>query len=126
MKPIVLHSVPSGVYERLSQDVIVSRLQPNGRFADTAVADLVEGDTFHVDYRELPPRSADNIFKWIGDNQITWDWDRGLPHLDDGYPHIVTIAKNGLHDLHHHKYTHDDHAGALREALEYVMDQDEL
>lgn len=127
MKPIVLHSVPSGVYDRLNQDVIVSRLQPNGRFTDTYVADLVPGDSFHVDYRELPPRSADNIMKWVGDNQITWEWERGVPELDKDEPHIIAISKDTLYrHLYRHRYTHDDHASALREALEYVMDQDEL
>lgn len=124
MRPITLYTVPSTVHDRLSQDVIVSRLQPNGRFVDTYVADLVDGDQFHVPTNELPPRSADIVLKFIGDNKLNWEWERGFPEHDE--PHIVEIMRDGLNVLIRFPYKHEDHTGALREALEYVMDQEEL
>ena len=126
MKSIVLHSAPSPVHSRLAQDVIVSRLQPNGRFVDTYVADLVDGDRFFVPQNSLPPRSSGDILSWIGDNNIQWEWNRGFPHLDPSEQHRIEINKNGLNVLFVHSYSHDDHALALREAVEYVMDQEEL
>ena len=126
MKSIVLHSAPSSVHSRLAQDVIVSRLQPNGRFVDTYVADLVDGDRFFVPQNSLPPRASGDILSWIGDNKIQWEWDIGFPHLDPSEQHRIEINKNGLNVLFVHSYSHDDHALALREAVEYVMDQEEL
>lgn len=126
MKSIILHSVPSSVHSRLAQDVIVSRLQPNGRFVDTYVADLVDGDRFLVPQNELPPRSAEDIISWIGKNKIQWEWDRGYPHIDPNEMHRIEINKEAITVLFIHSYSHDDHALALREAVEYVMDQEEL
>ena len=126
MKPISIHTVPSAVYDRLSQGVIVSRLQPNGRFADTYVSDLVQGDQFYVDQSELPPRCADNILKWVGDKKITWVWERGFLESDDQEPNVVEIQKDELIVLHRHRYWDNDHSSALRDAIEYVMDQEEL
>lgn len=124
MTPIKIHTTQSSVYNRLSQDVIVSRLQPNGRFVDTYVADLLPGDKFFVPEVDLPPRSIESIFNWIGDNRIEWQFESGLPHL--GEPHVIEILSHGIRTLHRHTYDHSDHGGALREALEYVLDMEEL
>ena len=126
MNIITLHTVPSSVHDRLAQDTIVSRLQPNGRFTDTYVGDLVEGDQFFVPEKELPPRDGDDILNWIGKNQVEWEFDKGFPHLDPEEPHKVIITVRGLQELVRHEYVDDDHAGALRDALEFAMDQEEL
>lgn len=126
MKSIILHTVPSSVHSRLAQDVIVSRIQPNGRFVDTYVADLIDGDKFTVPQNELPPRGADDILAWIGANKIQWEWDRGYPHLDPDEMHRIEITKEGLTTLFKHSYGHSNHTLALREAFDYVMDQEEL
>ena len=64
--------------------------------------------------------------KYLKDNNIQWEWNRGFPHLDPSEQHRIEINKNGLNVLFVHSYSHDDHALALREAVEYVMDQEEL
>lgn len=128
MQAITLHTAgESPLFDRLSQSLIVSRLQPNGRFVDTYVADLVTGDKFFVPVHELPPRSGDHILAWIGEHRIQWEFERGYPHLDKEEQHkVILTSESQPRFKFEHSYSDDDHGGALRSALEFVLDQYEL
>lgn len=121
MKPIIIHRVPSAVYDRLAQDVIVSRLQPNGRFTDTYVADLVDGDEFYVNQSELPPRTGDQILIFIAENEIGFEWEEDI----DGNTTGLTVTKGFKDSLVTYPYN-GSKLKTLIEAVEYVMDQEEL
>ena len=93
MTPITLHTVPSTVFDRLAQDVIVSRLQPNGRFADTYVGELVEGDQFYLPEKELPNATDTEILDFVIKNQNDLGWV--LSSGFDGKSTIVYFKRSG-------------------------------
>lgn len=121
MKPVIIHKVPGSVYDRLAQGVIVSRLQPNGRFTDTYVADLVSGDEFYVDQKELPARTGDQILVFIAENEIGFEWEEDI----DGNTTGLTVTKGFKDSLVTYPFN-GSKLKTLMEAVEYVMDQEEL
>lgn len=131
MKPIALHTVPSTVFDRLAQDVIVSRLQPNGRFVDTYVADLVDGDQFYVPEKELPTATDTEILDFVIKNQKDLGWiispDSAEP---DGTSTIVYFERSGdLATIAERKVkTGDTPAllGSFREVVTELIDNQEL
>ena len=128
MTPITLHTVPSTVYDRLAQDVIVSRLQPNGRFTDTYVADLVDGDQFYVPEKGLPTATDTEILDFVIKNQQDLGWI--LSSDCDGTSSIVYFNRNGdLETIAERKVkTGDTPAllGAFREVVTELIDNEEL
>jgi len=121
MKPINIYTYPDAI-KRLSQDYIVSRLQPNGRFVDTYVADLVEGDQYHVPVKSLPPRDPSQILDYIASNLLTFEW---IEDLDGDITELVVSEDGGqLRELVRYPWNKSK-TQTFREAIEYVMDQDE-
>ena len=126
MKQIELHEYPSSI-EKLSQDTIVSRLQPNGRFVDTYVADLVEGDQFCMPEKELilstDTEILDFVIKRDADTMFT------ITDLCDGESTVTFFKRDGLETVVQRKFkTGDTPAllGAFREMVTELIHNQEL
>tara|TARA_R100001463_G_scaffold125834_1_gene183352 strand:- start:13 stop:393 length:381 start_codon:yes stop_codon:yes gene_type:complete len=126
MKQIELHEYPSSI-EKLSQDTIVSRLQPNGRFVDTYVADLVEGDQFYMPEKELVLSTDTEILDFV----IKRDDDFLFTVTDhvDGQSTVTFFERYGLETVVQRKFkTGDTPAllGAFREMVTELIHNREL
>ena len=128
MKPITLRTVPSTVYDSLAQDVIVSRLQPNGRFTDTYVADLVDGDQFYVPEKELPMATDTEILDYLVSNKPRFSWTiTDFAHSGESSVHVYTV--DDLDELAERRFkTGDTPAllGAFRELITEIINNEEL
>ena len=127
MTPITLHTVPSTVYDRLAQDVIVSRLQPNGRFTDTYVADLVDGDQFYLPEKELPMATDTEILDFLIKNKGSWSWT--ITDLITGESSVHAFKVSDLTKLAERRFkTGDTPAllGAFRELFSELIHNEEL
>tara|TARA_A100000171_G_scaffold6817_1_gene5282 strand:+ start:1117 stop:1503 length:387 start_codon:yes stop_codon:yes gene_type:complete len=128
MKPITLRTVPSTVYDSLAQDVIVSRLQPNGRFVDTYVGELVEGDQFYLPEKELPLASDTEILDYLVSNKPRFTWTiTDFVHSGESSVHVFTV--DDLNELAERRFkTGDTPAllGAFRELITEVINNEEL
>ena len=128
MKPITLRTVPSTVYDSLAQDVIVSRLQPNGRFVDTYVGELVEGDQFYLPEKELPLAGDTEILDYLVSNKQRLSWTiTDFAHSDESSVHVYTV--DDLDELAERRFkTGDTPAllGAFRELITEIINNEEL
>jgi len=128
MKPITLRTVPSTVYDSLAQDVIVSRLQPNGRFVDTYVGELVEGDQFYLPEKELPLASDTEILDYLVSNKPRFSWTiTDFAHSGESSVHVFTV--DNLDELAERRFkTGDTPAllGAFRELITEIINNEEL
>lgn len=128
MKPITLRTVPSTVYDSLAQDVIVSRLQPNGRFVDTYVGELVEGDQFYLPEKELPLASDTEILDYLVSNKPRFSWTiTDFAHSGESSVHVYTVDE--LDELAERRFkTGDTPAllGAFRELITEIINNEEL
>lgn len=128
MTPITLHAVPSTVYDRLAQDVIVSRLQPNGRFTDTYVADLVDGDQFYLPEKELPVATDTEILDFVVKNQPRIGWAISeFEWLDESCVHA--FDRETMSDLGERTFKFGDTPallGSFRELISELIHNEEL
>lgn len=128
MTPITLHTVPSTVYDRLAQDVIVSRLQPNGRFTDTYVADLVDGDQFYLPEKELPMATDTEILDFLIKNQPMLGWTISeFKYADESCVHA--FDRETLSDLGERTFKSGDTPallGSFRELFSELIHNEEL
>jgi hypothetical protein len=72
MQTIDVYTYPDGKADQLAQDDIVSRLQPNGRFTDTYVGELVEGDQYCIPEKKLPMATDTEILDLILEGNTAW------------------------------------------------------
>ena len=128
MKPITLRTVPSTVYDSLAQDVIVSRLQPNGRFVDTYVGELVEGDQFYLPEKELPLASDTEILDYLVSNKPRFTWTI-TDFVHSGESSVYVFSVDDLEELAERRFkTGDTPAllGAFRELITEIINNEEL
>ena len=112
----------------MAQDVIVSRLQPNGRFADTYVGELVEGDQFYLPEKELPLAGDTEILDYLVSNKQRLSWTiTDFAHSDESSVHVYTV--DDLDELAERRFkTGDTPAllGAFRELITEIINNEEL
>lgn len=94
MKTIDVYTYPDGNADQLAQDDIVSRLQPNGRFTDTYVGELVEGDQYCIPKKELPMATDTEILDFILEGKTAWTV---VDHCDR--KDLLIYEKGSLDDL---------------------------
>jgi hypothetical protein len=84
----------------MAQDEIVSKMTSMGRFTDSYVADLVEGDRYIINPNApLPTVTADYAVQWIEDNKIVSTVlfpESGLVD-DDKFRWSFFVRKDPLH-----------------------------
>ena len=123
LRSIDIHTYPSGPAVRLYDDTLVQRLQVVAgrlRFVDDYAGSLDEGDEYWIPdlvYRAPWRRTADEILNWMEDEAIDTDFERDV----DGCFKSVSLYNQSGQNLVSYPYGEY----CLREACEFVMDQEE-
>jgi len=122
MKTIDIYTYPDGGADRLAQDDIVSRLQPNGRFTDTYVGDLIEGDQYHIPERELELASDEEILNRFLRGDILFNKSEY-----NGQDSICIFERDTLDTLEEGKYTGNaEMLGLFRELMTKIIHDETL
>ena len=120
MEKIELLTYPEGK-ESLASDDIVNVKTSYGSFADTYVCDLEDGDVYCVRAKKgLPPRTHDQLFNYSALKRLSFDWSQDIDGEDEG---VEVWGKSTL--LVTYPY-HIDEVTTLSEAINYLMDMEEL
>ena len=122
MKTIDVYTYPDGNADKLSQGSIVSRLQPNGRFIDTYVADLIEGDEYHIPEKRI---------ELCTDSEILDRFLRGdilFTTTDiEGANSICVFQKDTLSTLRRGDFSDESELrGLFREMMSEIINEEEL
>jgi len=112
----------------MNKDEIVLRLTERGSINDCYVGDLSDGDLYCQRLQtKLQKRTASDILKFIAEREICISYEFGVDlceHSWSGNAYAVIKLSDGSgQSLTKYPY---DNASALREAVEFVMDQEEL
>jgi len=122
MKTIDIYTYPDGGADRLAQDEIVSRLQPNGRFCDTYVADLVEGDQYHIPERELELATDEEILNRFLRGDILFNKSEY-----NGQKYLCIFERDTLETVEKRDYTSDAQVrGLFRELMTKIIHDETL
>ena len=125
---VKFHTYPDGEAEFMNKDEIVLRLTGRGSINDCYVGDLSDGDQYCQRLQtKLQKRTASDILNFIADREIciSYEFGSGLcGHTWSGNDYaIIKLSDASGQSLTKYPY---DNASALREAVEFVMDQEEL
>lgn len=127
MKAITLHTIPSDEVAALSQDAIVSKLQPNGRFTDEYVGELIAGDQVFIPQNELPPASDTEILDYLISGKGSWSWT--ISDFVTGESAVHAFKVEDLSEIGERRFkTGDTPAmlGAFRELVTELIHEQEL
>lgn len=115
---IKLHIYPDGRADSLPLDYIVSKLNSRGRLEDCYVADLLEGDKYALPYGDkLPPRKDRDVLTYIAEKKLSFDW-LGT--------HLLVLNESREPIVNYPIYEDSDPYDTIREAVDAIIDQDEL
>lgn len=122
MKTIDIYTYPDGNADQLAQDDIVSRLQPNGRFVDTYVADLVPGDQYSVPENEIQLVTDEEIIDRLLKSDILFNL-----HEYSGQTYLTIFKKESLETLEQGDYNNNTELrGLFRELMTKLIHNEEL
>lgn len=120
-KNIKLYTYPDVPKDGIADDEIVLKLTPWGSFTDCYSVDLCDGDVYSLRVkRGLPPRSHDKLFNYSARRRLSFDWSQDIDGKDEG---VEVWGKSTL--LVTYPY-HIDEVTTLSEAINYLMDMEEL
>jgi hypothetical protein len=115
---IQFYTYPQGIADSMGQDEFVLVRNKLGSLDTKFVGDLVEGDYYCQRIpAPLPPRSADDILKYIADNQLGFCYAVD----EDGIPRMIEVYKGG--DILCSSEYNDN---CIRNAIEPLMEMEEL
>jgi hypothetical protein len=115
---VQFHTYPDGDAEFMNKDEIVLRLTDRGSINDCYVGDLCDGDQYCQRLQtKLQKRTASDILNFIADREICISYEFGSDY------EFIKLSDASGQSLTKYPY---DNASALREAVEFVMDQEEL
>jgi hypothetical protein len=128
---ITVYTYPDGPAQRLGSYDMVNRVLPNGAIQAMQYGEgLVNGDRYVMPYgKPLPSRNSDDMFHFIATRKMRFQWIDPLVSGDKGSLGKATLVL-WVHLNEVHKVIFDPsiekRSDVLREAVEYVMDQEEL
>lgn len=125
---VQFYTYPDGEAEFMNKDEIVLRLTDRGSINDCYVGDLSDGDQYCQRLQtKLQKRTASDILNFIADREICISYEFGCDLRDFSWSGndyaVIKISDGSGQSLAKYPY---DNASALREAVEFVMDQEEL
>ena len=111
---------PDGIANSMGQDEIVLVRDSLGSLNNKHVVDLLDGDCYCERIpAPLPPRSGDDILKYIAENEV------GFSYIKDQYGHVIMLeAYKGDLILCQMQYT--EPKTIIRDLIEPIMDMEEL
>jgi len=120
-KNLKLYTYPDVPKDGIADDEIVLKLTPWGSFTDCYVIDLVDGNKYALRIKtRVPPRSHDQLFNYSAQKRLSFDWAQDVDGKDEG---VEVWGKSTL--LVTYPY-HIDEITTLSEAINYLMDMEEL
>jgi hypothetical protein len=113
---LALWEFPDGPAQGLDQQIIVLKQTRAGDYKDCYVANLLDGDRYMVkETIKLPPRTDTSILDFIVSNQIKIEYGE----------QDIFIYRMGRF-LFDHPYSDETKQDDVRDAIQYMMDMDEL
>lgn len=121
------YTYPAGEAEFMNKDEVVLRLTERGAVNDCYVGDLYDGDKYCKRIQtKLKGRSAASILEFLSDRSISISYQFSNDLADTWSSNesaVVDLRSQGGTLLTRYPY---DNCNSLREAVEFVMDQEEL
>ena len=115
-KKLSLWEYPDGPAQNMDQQVVVLKQNRSGDFKDCYAANLLDGDNYMTkETVELPPRTDTSILDFIISNQIKIEYGEK----------DIFIYRMGRF-LFDHPYSDETKQDDVRDAIQYMMDMDEL
>ncbi len=123
---IQIHTYPDGPAIGLPHEEIVSAAGLRGRFSDARVGQLEDGDQYIMPIQtELTPRTDTELLALMADKQLRTIYVNNIiePHIRT----IVVMTPEST-ELCDHEYNSGECSDldALRDALNFILDQDEI
>ncbi len=119
MKTIDIYTYPDGNADQLAQDDIVSRLQPNGRFTDTYVGELCEGDQYCIPEKELILSTDTEIIDFLVKHKEGIGWTV-IDYAHNDTSSVYSFSKGDLKQINEREFPTGDTPrllGAFREMV---------
>jgi hypothetical protein len=129
---IKIHTYPDGPADNLDPYDEILRIDGNGRFVvQQAGEGLVEGDQYALSpQQQLPARKAEDVLDFIASRRLRFTWVDALAPGSTGPlgENSLIICDHKLDDIHKSSFDPavDKRSTVLREAVEFIMDQEEL
>jgi hypothetical protein len=129
---IKIHTYPDGPADNLDPYDEILRIDGNGRFVvQQAGEGLVEGDQYALSpQQQLPARKAEEVLDFIASRRLRFTWVDALAPGSTGPlgEDSLIICDHKLDDIHKSSFDPavDKRSTVLREAVEFIMDQEEL
>ena len=123
---IKIHTYPHGPAIRLPHDEIVSAVGLRGRFSDARVGQLEAGDQYIMPiHNELPTRSDTELLALMANRHLKSIY---LDNIIKPDFRTVFILTSDSSELCKHEYDTNECSDldALRDVLNYILDQEEI
>ena len=113
---IALWQFPDGPAQNMDQQNIVLKQSRSGDYKDCYIANLLDGDYYMLkEPQQLPPRTDSAILDFIIKNQIK---------IEYGEKDIFIYRRGRF--LFDHPHSEDTQLDDVRDAIQYMMDMDDL
>ena len=128
---IKIHTYPDGPADNLDPYDEILRIN-EGRFVvQQAGEGLVEGDQYALSpQQQLPARKAEDVLDFIASRRLRFTWVDALAPGSTGVlgEDSLIVCDHKLDDIHKSSFDPavDKRSVVLREAVEFIMDQEEL
>jgi len=117
---IKFYIYPDGIADSMGQDEFILVRNAFGSVDTKFVGDLVDGDYYCEKIpAPLPPRNADDILRYIAENEITFNYFKD----ETKNTIMVEALKNGAIVC---QLAYEEPKTVIRELIEPIMDMEEL
>ena len=123
---IQIHPSPNGPAIGLPKDEIVSAMGLRGRFSETRIGLLDAGDQYIMPIQtELEPRSDTQLLALMAQQQLRTCYVDNI--MDESHKTLILMTSEGS-TLWQYEYAKSEYSDldALRDGLNFVLDQEEL
>jgi hypothetical protein len=123
---IQIHTYPDGPAIGLPKDEIVSAMGLRGRFSETRIGLLDAGDQYIMPIQtELEPRSDTQLLALMAQQQLRTCYVDNI--MDESHKTLILMTSEGS-TLWQYEYAKSEYSDldALRDGLNFILDQEEL
>ena len=120
---IKFYIYPDGIADSMGQDEFILVRNALGSLDTKFVGDLVHGDYYCERIpAPLPPRSGDDILKYILKNELSFNWIYSDAGRGEGWARLLEVVKSNGEPV----AQVDVCDNCIRNAIEPLMDMEEL
>jgi len=127
-----VYTYPEGRYDSLDPYDEILRINADGKFVVQQVGEgLVDGDQYALSpQQELPARKAEEVLDFIASRRLRFTWVDALAPGSAGRlgEDTLIVFDHKMDEIHKSTFDPalDKRSVVLREAVEFIMDQEEL